>query len=275
MSISLSTIKTGVRIKPPKLTVMGVAGIGKTTFAAGAPDPIFLFTEEGQGKLDVARFEPRPGDPVLRSWLEVMDCVTSLYTEEHQYKTVVIDTLDGLEPLLWAHTADAHNVSNIEEVGGGYGKGYIHALDHARKLFDGLEALRNEKGMAVVLLAHTQTKKFESPDSQSYDRYQLRLQDRFANATYEWTDVLLFAQWKAHVVKDQGKRKTDVRTRGVGSGERIMYTEERPAWWAKNRYGLPLELPLDWPTFQNAMASAVAPKQPAQGADAPDTDKED
>jgi hypothetical protein len=46
-----------------------------------------------------------------------------------------------------------------------------------------------------------------------------------------------------------------VRTRGQGEGERVMYTEERPTWIAKNRYGLPAEMPLSWSAFMEKFAS--------------------
>lgn len=262
MAISLSTIRRGVRVKAPKIVVYGVGGIGKTTFAAGAPDPIFLFTEEGQGLLDVPRFEPRENDPVIRSWPELIECVQSLYNEPHDYQTVVIDTLDFAEPLLWQHTARRHAKDDVESFG--YGKGYVYALDEARILFDWLDVLRNDRNMAVVILCHNQTKKFEAPDAETYDRYQLRLQDRLAAHVHYWADALLFAAYKTHVVKDKESFGNE-RRRAVGVGERVLYTEERPAYWAKNRYGLPPEIPLNWHAFQSGIVvppSSVPEPQP-------------
>jgi hypothetical protein len=259
MAISLSTIATGARMKAPKVAIYGVGGIGKTTFAAGAPNPIFLFTEEGQGRLDVARFEPRPKDPVLKTWTEIIDCLTSLYSEAHDYGTVVLDSVDFAEPLLWRYVAEKHKKADIEAFG--YGKGYVYAVDEARILFQWLDALRNDRNMAVVLVAHSQTKKFESPDAETYDRYQMRLQDRLAAFVHDWVDVLLFANYKTAVVKDDEGHNRE-RTRGVGLGERVIYTEERPAWWAKNRYGLPFELSLNWTAFQNAIV-VPEPAKPA------------
>jgi hypothetical protein len=117
--------------------------------------------------------------------------------------------------------------------------------------------------MAIILLAHSDTKKYEAPDHEPYDRYKLRLHDRFAHLVHDWCDAMLFANWKVHVVKDTGTldKKT---TRGVGTGERVMYTEERPAWWAKNRYSLPFELPLSWNALQDAMATSVQSPTPAK-----------
>lgn len=256
--IDLNSIRRGPRIKPPKVVLYGVGGIGKTTWAANAPSPIFLFTEEGQGSLDVARFELRDNDPVLRSWQELLDCVSALYSQDHDYGTVVIDTLDFAEPMLWEYTAAKHGKDNIEAFG--FGKGYGYAVDEARQLFQGLEALRNERGMAVVILAHSETKRFESPDVESYDRYKLRLQDRLAAFVHDWSDALLFANYQTHVVKDKEEFNKE-RRRAVGQGKRVIHTQERPAFWAKNRYGLPPELPLDWSEFQSAI---VVPETPSE-----------
>lgn len=257
MSIPLSSIRTGVRNKPPKIVIYGVGGIGKTTFAASAPSPIFLCTEDGLGSLDVSRFEVREGDPLLRSWKEILDCVATLYTEEHSYQTVVLDTIDFAEPLLWEHVCQEDGKKHIEEYG--YGKGYVRAIDEARKLLDGLEALRNERDMAVILIAHNEVRSHYAPDAPEYSRYQLRLQTRLASLIHDWPDALLFAQWKVHVVQeDKGFHLK--RGRGVGTGERVLYTEERPGWWAKNRYGLPAELPLSWSSFLEHLTATTEQK---------------
>lgn len=229
-----------------------------TTFAASAPNPIFLCTEEGQGALDIARFEPRDGDPIIESWPELLECVGALYNEEHDYQTVVIDTLDFAEPLLHKHTAKEHGKKDIEAFG--YGKGYTYALDEARILLAGLDALRNDRGMVIVLLAHCEVKKFDSPDSDSFDRWKLRLRDNFAALVHDWSDALLFINYRSRIVKeDAGFNKE--RSRAVGHGERVIYTEARPAWQAKNRYALPPELIITnverpWLVLQNAIAEA-------------------
>lgn len=280
MAIDLSRIVSGPRMKPPKVVIYGVGGIGKTTFAAGdatqgivgAPKPIFLFTEEGQGRLGMPRFELRDKDPVIRTWTDLMGCLEALYHGGHEYETVVIDTLDGAEPLLQAHVCAKFGKSNIEDFG--YGKGYVHALDEARVLLHALESLRNDKGMCVVLTAHAEAKKFEAPDSASYDRYKLKLQERFAAAVHDWTDVLLFARWKQSVVKEKEGMNQE-RARAVGAGERVVYTQERPAFWAKNRYGLPFELPLGWSHFVGAIVApdgvpvSDSPQAPEAGAPSP------
>jgi len=256
MAISLQNIVSGQRLKPPKIALYGVGGIGKTKFASEAPNPIFLFTEEGQGRMDVARFELRDEDPILRSWEEILECLSWLYSNPHDRMTVVIDTLDFAEPLLWDYTCRKHKKEDIEAFG--YGKGYVHACDEARVLLQWLDALRTDKKMAVILLAHADTKKFDAPDHEPYDRYKLRLQDKFANLIHDWSDALLFAKWEEHIVRDKDSfDKNKSTARGVGQGKRLVFTEERPAWWAKNRYNLPFQMNLSWPELQDAIVAGM------------------
>lgn len=258
MAIDLSTIKSGVRMKAPKIALYGVGGIGKTTFAAAAPKPIFCFTEEGQGVLDVARFEP-DGDPCIRSWAQIIECCQVLYTEEHDFQTFVLDSIDFAEPLLHQYTAQKAGHEHIEDFG--YGKGYTKALDEARILLQWLDALRNHKGMAIIVIAHCETRKFEDPEQETYDTYDFRLHKTLAAYLDFWSDAVLFAQYKTHTVKeDAGFNKT--RTRAAGVGQRVLYTQKKPAFRAKNRYGLPPEIPLSWQAFIDGMPSQKSAPQP-------------
>lgn len=244
MAIDLSSISTNPHIAPPRIVLYGPHGIGKTTFGASAPSPILLPTEDGLGSLQVAHF------PILRSYDAVVEAISALYEQDHDYQTIVIDSADWLEPLVWAETARAHGKDDIEAFG--YGKGYLYALDQWRDILDGLNALRAEKSMAIVFLAHTEIKRFDAPDSEPYDRYQIKLQPRAAALLEEWADAVLFATFRVFTSReDVGFNRTV--TRGIGDGTRVMYTEERPAFKAKNRYRLPPELPLDWSAFADSI----------------------
>jgi hypothetical protein len=127
--------------------VYGTHGVGKTSFAASAPSPIFLQTEDGLGLID------RPTFGLLRSFDEVMQAVGSLYSEDHKYQTLVLDSVDHLEPLVWAQVCKDNGWPNIETPG--YGKGYVAALDMWRLLIDGLRALRDDRQMSIILIAHS------------------------------------------------------------------------------------------------------------------------
>ena len=244
MAISLKSLRHSTALTPPRILVHGVAGIGKTTFAAGAPDPALIITEDGLGTLDVTHF------PLAKTFDEVMEALAALYTEDHQFKTVVVDSVDWLEPLIWRRACKDHGWSSIEDAG--FGKGYVAALDLWREYLEGLNALRDERGMTVIQIAHTDIKRFDSPEHEPYDRYIIKLHARAAALLQEHSDVVLFANYRISTVKsDVGFNKKV--TRALGSGERVLYTAERPAFLAKNRYGLPDSLPLSWAAFAEAM----------------------
>ena len=244
MTISLASLLNSTAIQPPRVLIHGVAGVGKTNFAAGADAPVFVMTEDGLGTLQVPHF------PLARSYAEVVEALDALLAEEHDFRTVVIDSVDWLEPLIWAETCRRHGWPSIESPG--YGKGYAEALNVWRECIDLLNALRNGKGMAVIQIAHTDIKRFDSPEHEPYDRYGIKLQSRAAALLQEHSDVVLFANYQISIAKaDVGFNKKV--TRALGKGERVMHTSERPAFLAKNRYGLPDTLPLDWKAFVAAM----------------------
>jgi AAA domain-containing protein len=223
---------------PLRVLLYGVEGVGKSTFGANAPAPIFLGTEDGTSQLDVERF-PQPG-----SWAEVLEAVDVLQRDEHDRKTLVIDTLDWIEPLCWEHTCKRHGQTDIESFG--YGKGYTAALEEWRILLSRLDSLRR-KGMHVVLLGHSWIKPFKNPEIDGdYDRYELKLHNKTSGLVKEWCDAVLFANHETATKKVDGQGK---RVRGIATGLRLMHTERRAAYDAKNRFGLPETMPLSWEEF--------------------------
>lgn len=244
MAISLASLRRSTPLTPPNILIHGVAGVGKSTLAANSPGPVFILTEDGLGLLDVPHF------PLAKSFEAVMEALASLYSEPHDFKTVVIDSVDWLEPLIWRKLCADNRWASIEDPG--YGKGYAAALDSWRQYLEGLNALRNERGMTVIQIAHTDIRRFDSPEHEPYDRYVIKLHSRAAALLQEHADIVLFANYRISTVKsDVGFNKKV--TRALGAGERVLYTTERPAFLAKNRFGLPDMLPLDWQAFAEAM----------------------
>lgn len=255
MAMTLAQLVREAYPKAPRILIHGVAGVGKTTFAAQAKKPVFIQTEDGLGTLGAAHF------PLARTFEDVIEALAAIYTEEHDFGTVVIDSVDWLEPLIWAKACRDNGWASIEDAG--YGKGYVAALSLWRQYIDGLNALRDERGMTVVQIAHTDIKRFDSPEHDPYDRYVIKLHARAAALLQEHSDLVLFANYRISTVKaDVGFNKKV--NRALGSGERVIYTAERPAFLAKNRYALPDTLPLDWPAFAEAMPQAVRPMLIAQ-----------
>ena len=240
MSALLSTITRGKRPRHIFVLIYGTSGVGKSFWASHAPNPVFITTEKGTEQLDVARF------PQVESIGELLAQVRALQTEKHKFDSVVLDSLDWVEPLIWKAVCDEGKVETIEQYAGGYGKGYVRALDLWRTLLKELSVL-NDK-MHVLLIGHAQIKSFQDPELPSaYDRYQLKINDKAAALVREAADAVLFARFETELVKTNGK------TRAYGEGNRIMYTESRPGLDAKNRFQLPFCMPLDWKTFGDAI----------------------
>ena len=262
MAFDLSSIKQSTQLRP-RIVVYGVPGIGKTTLAAQMPDPIFLPVEDGLGQLEVPAF-PRPDN-----FTQVEDAVRTLIAGGHNYRTLVIDSLDKLEPMIWSQVCKTvpndkgQAVDRIESYG--WAKGYTHALSEWRWLLQGLDELREKRDMAICLIAHSAVVRFDTPEADPYERYQLQLHKKADAAVCEWADAVLFANYKVTVIDAGGNAD---RKRGVGKGERLLHTNERPAFKAKNRYAMPDQLPLVWddvaPFF--ALKPKVKPKAKAKAA---------
>jgi len=248
----LEQVTSGRSPAPRRVMLYGTHGIGKSTFASRAPKPIFIQTEDGLGEVDCDRF------PLATTFDQAMKALSELYTDKHTYRTVVVDSLDWLERLIWAEVCRKRNVENIEDIG--YSKGYVFALTQWREFIEGLTALRNDKGMTVILIAHAKIERFENPETESYDRYVPRLHKLAAAVVQEWCDEVLFATYKV-LTKQTDEGFNRKRTQGIGTGERIIRTTERPAHVAKNRLNLPDELPLDWNAYaQHLTEGSVNPK---------------
>ena len=236
----LEQITTGRSTAPRRLMLYGTHGVGKSTFASHAPKPVFIQTEDGLGEIECDKF------PLITTFDEAMQALSELYTDKHAFRTVVVDSLDWLARLIWAEVCRKRNVESIEDIG--YAKGYVFALTQWREFLEGLTALRSDRGMMVVLIAHARIERFENPETESYDRYVPRLHRLASQIVQEWCDEVLFANFKVYTKQtDEGFNRK--RTHGIGTGERILRTVERPAHVAKNRLNLPEEMPLDWSEY--------------------------
>lgn len=240
MSLSLDSLVSTKHQAPPRIVLHGVEGVGKSTFGACMPNPVFIQTEDGLSGIEANAF------PLAKTFVEVMQALTVLIEDEHNFETVCVDSLDWLERLIWDYVCEVEGKKSIEEIG--YGKGYIIAVNYWREFLDLLDRLRNEKKMSVCLLCHTMVKNFKSPEVEPYDRYELALHKTSNAIVREWCDVLGFANWRVHTTAtDQGFNKKAVR--GVTTGERLLHLVEKPAWQAKNRFNLPETVALDYNQF--------------------------
>ena len=203
---------------------------GKTSLAAEFPDPIIVEIERGVPTgVEIATFGEIDG------YDQVLNAIKALYTGEHGFRTLILDTLDRLEPLVWAKACADNNWPSIEAPG--YGKGYVAADELWRKLLAGCNALRTKRGMTIVLVAHSSIERFDDPTNAPYSRYDIRLHKRANALVQDEVDAILFLNQDVAIQKeDVGFNKT--ARRAEGGGVRWIYTEGRPAFTAKNRFGL-------------------------------------
>jgi hypothetical protein len=248
MSINLQSITKTRRIRAPKVCLVGQNKIGKTTFAAMAPNAIGILTEDGSDAVDAQAF------PLAQSLSDVYEAIGVLLNEEHDFQTVFLDSLDWLEPMLQAHVCAKNGWKNIEAPG--FGKGHVEAANEWRSLLDGFEALRRERGMGVILIAHSKVKRVEDPMTEGYDSHVLKLNDRAGALVQEWADVIGYAGYRIFTNKTDagfGNKETKATT----TGERILHVEPHPAHCGGNRFGL-RNMPLDWNAFAAAMSEVTS-----------------
>ena len=241
--------------KQQRIMLYGVQGIGKSSAAASFEAPIAIRTEDGMSALDIATFPQ-----IATSFEDVAAAIEALHGK-HPFKTVVLDSLDWLEPLIWAKTCQDLGINRIEDAG--YGKGYICADNNWRYILGGFDSLRLNCGMQVVIIAHCEVKTFTPPDGDSYDRYQPKLHKRAFALWQEWCDNVFFINYRRRMVNrdDQGKIK-----RAEGDGGRTVFTQERPAYVAKNRWGMQPEIYINqdktWRPLHDALAQVIGDRYP-------------
>lgn len=250
MGSMLSQVKSSLKKgRPRRVFLYGTHGIGKSTFGACAEKPIFLPLETGIEDMDVQTF------PVCTTATEAMNAITELATEKHDFKTLVVDSADWLEKLIWRQVCDEGGKDTIADFG--FGKGYDSAATKTRDFVQALDYLHSRVGMWVIVIAHCKVERFENPMTESYDRYEPKLHKSVNGMWQEWADEVLFAGYKVFT-KSSEEGFGRERTRAIGGGDRVLYTSERPSHLAKNRLGLPDELPLSFKAYNEAVQVAYA-----------------
>lgn len=241
--MSLDAVREG-RIKAPfRALLYGPEKVGKSTFAAGAPSPIWLGADSGTEHLDIKRL------PTPESFKDVLDGLDEVATRgaSKGFETLVVDPVGWLEPLMVLDfTRDPS--ANLATWGGGHGAGYQALGDRYRMLINGAERVW-KAGLNVILIAHATVKVFNDPEGPGYERYELAVDKRGAGPLKQWVDAILFAKQEAF-----GKTDEQKKTKAYGSAARMLHTQWSPAYDAGNRYTLPASMPLSWDAFASALA---------------------
>ena len=272
MAFNLESISKEIKVRAPHIIMLGVEKIGKTTFACGTrfeggkiaetginnPVVISVKGEEGADSLAVGKF------PVCNTYNDILDAIASLYSEEHEFQTVVLDSVSAIQPIIYDDVCSEFSVNNIRKVSG-FRTGEAAVVSRWRVILDGINALRDHKGMASVVIGHVAVKKHKNPEGDDYNTYDFDLDmAEVSELLKRWADVILFANTKVVVRKD-GKDSDFSRAKRLAldttGGQRFLFTQKRPAHPGGGRgvYGhLPYELPLDWAAFEAAVAAATA-----------------
>jgi DNA polymerase III delta prime subunit len=253
MAIDLSTLKKTKADKPPRVLIYGPPGFGKTSLAAEFPNPVIMDIERGvPAELAITTL----GDDV-DSWESVMEALTALYTQEHDFKTLIVDSLDRLEVFAQRHVCKLNKWANIEDAR--YGKGYVVAADTIRNFIDGCNALRAARGMNIIYTAHSAVSRFDDPQAASYSKYDIRLNKHVHGMFEDEVDAILFVNQDLSVKSEEVGFGKEVK-RAEGGGFRWIYTEARPSYNAKNRFGMPWRVKYD----KGKGYAAIAAYLPAQ-----------
>lgn len=252
MTKTLADIRQVKATLPMRGLIHGLEGVGKTKLAAAFPDPIFLQTEDGTpGGLELASFG------LLTDLGAVRDAIAALGSEPHGYRTFVLDSVDALEPLVWAAVCREHSWPSIEAPG--YGRGYVQADTPWRDLLAAFDWLRRTRNMTILLIAHSAIETINDPRAPTYTSYQLRVHRRARGLLQDWADVIGFLATDV-VTKNEDVGFGKKRVRADGGALRSLHFEDRPAFTAKNRYALPAKMPVP---IDFDFASKLAPLLPS------------
>lgn len=248
-------ITRGKRARAQRVVIYGPEGIGKSSFAAQFPEPLFIDTEGSTDNMDVARMDDKP-----TSYTMLKNQIAFVKANPTCCKTLIIDTIDWAESLIVEDVCAQHGKKGIEDFG--YGNGYTYVREEMGRFLNLLQDLI-EVGINIVLTAHAQMRKFEQPDEMgAYDRYELKLGKKTSSQTAplvkEWADIVLFANYKTVVMT------TDTKKKKATGGQRVIYTQHHPAWDAKNRHGLPEEIPLDYGAIAHIFVNSPVEQPQAQ-----------
>lgn len=236
--------------KAQKIVLYGVEGIGKSTFASQFPNPLFIDTEDSTLHMDVKRLA-KP-----TSWTMLLQQI-DFVKQNRPCQTLVIDTMDWAEEICKRHLMAANNWKAIDSEG--YGRKFVALAKEMGNLLNALSEVI-DAGIHVVVTAHAMLRKKEEPDEMgAYDRYELKLEKKTAPLVKEWADMVLFANYKTIIITDS---KTE--SKKAQGGQRVMYTTHRPTWDAKNRVGLPDELPFEYAQIAQAMDAATQTAPPLE-----------
>ena len=228
--------------RPPRILIHAAHGLGKSSLAAAAPNPLFIQTEDGLENIDASAFS------LCQDFETMMEQLGQVYTEDHDYKTLVIDSLDWTETLVYKHVCREAGNKSLSEFD--YGAGYIKALEQFNRVVRALTDIRDKLGMIIILTAHSQVKTYHNPMGSDYDRHQIKLRDKNAELFLEWCDLVSFLHFQTFTKKKTKKESGGFagdKAKGIGGSERVLSCVPSAAYVSKNRYGITSDISIPTP----------------------------
>lgn len=225
--------KKGNPAKPPRVLIYGVEGVGKSTFGARAPNPVFISPEGGTDLLRSASGEGVDEMPNVGDWDSLNRALDAILVQPHGFKTLVIDSADWVEKL--AHQKIVGNSGkSVTTVNGGYGAGFGQSELMHKDLIEKLAQIRDKRNMGIVITAHAHVKPVKDPSMmEDYDQFEIKCHEKVSSLWREWVDALFFVRFRTFI-----KTSEDTKARAVSDGTRVLYTVKQPSFQAKNRYGM-------------------------------------
>jgi hypothetical protein len=252
-TLSLDQITNEPDALPPRVVISGTHKIGKTVWASSIPGVVVLPIKNEEGLVDL----PVPHTPVIESYQTLLDWLRLLASKEHAYKAIVIDSVSALEPLVHQETIARWNgeqprarTASIEQLGGGWRKGYTESVKEWIRLLSALDYIRKSRGISPVLISHAIVRKHEDPMAGSWDVWDMAIDKLAANAILRWVDCSLFANIQTAMEEDAAG---NIKPTAV---KRCLHTRCSPSHTAGGRgvYGhLPPVLPLSYAAFAESV----------------------
>lgn len=219
-------------------TICGEAGMGKTSLAATFPKPIFIRVEDG---LQAIPADSRPDAfPVLTGPDMLWDQLIALAKEEHDYQTLVIDSVTKLDPMFTEEILKASNAKSLNQANGGYGGGYQALAAMHGRVRKAAAMLNEKRGMNVIFIAHADVETLKLPDADDYQRWSVRLPARSQPPYTDDVDLIGFIRLVTFI-----KGKDDERKKAVSTGKREIICHASASNISKNRFGITESLPVE------------------------------
>jgi hypothetical protein len=226
----IDSMKDGV---PERCLIFSEIGVGKSTLANSAPKPIFLNLENKIGEIKAKTFQ------VPNSYEDLRNQLGFLLKGEHNFETVVLDTIDAMEALVFRHVCHINNIQHMSAVG--YGVAYNQAETIIAKIIDGLNMLRDQRNMRIIALAHSHVKLYNNPLGADYDKIKIKLREKNAELFLERFDMVGYLHIPIYTSETEKGFGTK-RTKGSGGQERVFSCYKTVSFVGKNSYGIDYDI---------------------------------